>query len=175
MRKSLITPTVAGVLVMLSLAIPASANENIENQTITVPGPTITVPYKVIKNIGVGNTQMLASVNVAPKFQGLTCSAKTFPENNSSNNLNNDYLLRSDGPEVVILDVENSKWENGKSSNGTILLGSTIELWLRMGPEDVFSGGGKVTYSDLAGARLAHANGEIDNQEMREAKVRFRS
>ena len=35
------------------------------------------------------------------------------------------------------------------------------------------SGGGKVQYSNLVEARMAHAKGEIDKQEMRAAKLRF--
>lgn len=82
----------------------------------------------------------LATVQVAPEFEGQECSVRSVGGNQESEHPNNDLIVRSGSSEVVIPDVEADPGATVEGT-GTLTLGSSIAVFLRMGEDLVFSAG----------------------------------
>jgi LPXTG-motif cell wall-anchored protein len=115
-------------------SVPASAQE----QTV------FEIPLDTVVRGAPGSEHLLATEEVAPGDQGRECSVVAEGLNNESTHPNTDVLVRSGGSEVVALDVERVP-DVRTEADGTIVLGTEISAFLRLGGDGVFSGGLVVT------------------------------
>jgi LPXTG-motif cell wall-anchored protein len=116
-------------------AVPAYAQE----QT------AFEIPLDTVVRGAPGSEHLLATEQVAPDDQGRECSVVVEGLNNESTHPNTDVLVRSGGSEVVALDVERVP-DVRTEADGTIVLGTEISAFLRLGADGVFSGGLVVTF-----------------------------
>ena len=129
-RRASIALAILGVLL---LAVPVSAQSN-------------TIIIEVDGTVGgdAGEIFRVASVNVDPGMLGWLCAGTAQTANNASEHPNNDFILGSGGTSAEILD-----WEavagGITSTSGTLVLGESITVDLRLGADGVSSGGVLIT------------------------------
>jgi hypothetical protein len=125
-RKASIAFVVVGVLL---LAVPALAQSN--SILIEITGINYSAEGKIIR---------VASVDVDPGMVGWLCTGTAQTENKDSEHDDNDFILTSGSSSAEILN-----WEAAAgaiiSMSGTLVLGESITVDLRMGPDRVSSGG----------------------------------
>jgi hypothetical protein len=125
-RKASIAFVVVGVLL---LAVPALAQSN--SILIEITGINYSAEGKIIR---------VASVDVDPGMVGWLCTGTAQTGNNASEHDDNDFILTSGTSSAEILN-----WEAVAgaivSMSGTLVLGESITVDLRMGPDRVSSGG----------------------------------
>jgi LPXTG-motif cell wall-anchored protein len=102
------------------------------------------IPLDTVVRGAPASEHLLATEQVAPEDQGRECSVVVEGLNNESTHPNTDVLVRSGGSEVVALDVERVP-DVRTEADGTIVLGTEISAFLRLGADGVFSGGLVVT------------------------------
>ena len=129
MRKASIALAISGVLL---LAAPAWAQSE-----------TIVIEVAGINRGDEGDIIRVASVEVDPGMVGWLCTATAQTGNNESQNVDNDFILTSVGSSTEILDWEAVAGEITHSS-GTLVLGESITVDLRLGPRGVSSGGVRI-------------------------------
>jgi len=120
------------IMLLAVMALPAAAVDD------------IVVPVDTIVRSAEGELTELAVVAVAAEQVGAACTVSAQGENNASVHPNNDIIVSSGSDSVVLLDVE-GVGGGITSAAGDLVLGDTIVLTLRMGPDGVFSGGLTVT------------------------------
>lgn len=124
-RKASIVFVVVGVLL---LAVPALAQSN--SILIEITGINYSAEGKIIR---------VASVDVDPGMVGWFCTGTAQTENNASEHDDNDFILTSGSSSAEILN-----WEAAAgaiiSMSGSLVLGESITVDLRMGPDRVSSG-----------------------------------
>lgn len=122
-----------GVVALLVsvMALPARAVDGFE---LVIPIDT------VVRNVGVGSVTPLETVAVPEENQGELCAVSAHAENQRSVHPGNDLIVQSGSDSGVLEDVER---ESGgvTEAPGTLTLGETIVVSLRMGEDDVFSAG----------------------------------
>jgi len=120
------------VVGVLLLAVPALAQSN--SILIEIPG---------INRGDEGEIIRVASVDVDPGMFGWLCTATAQTENNASEHDDNDFILTSGSSNTEILN-----WEAVAgaivSMSGTLVLGESITVDLRIGPDRVSSGGVRI-------------------------------
>ncbi len=130
MRRASIALAILGVLL---LAVPVSAQSN-----------TIIIEVDGTVQGDAGEIFRVASVNVDPGMVGWLCAGTAQTANNASEHPNNDFILGSGGSSAEILD-----WEavaGGIASlSGTLVLGESITVDLRLGADGISSGGVIIT------------------------------
>ena len=126
MQKASIALAISGVLL---LAAPAWAQSE-----------TIVIEVAGINRGDEGDIIRVASVEVDPGMVGWLCTATAQTGNNASEHPDNDFILTSGGSSTEILDWEAVAGEITHSS-GTLVLGESITVDLRLGPRGVSSGG----------------------------------
>jgi hypothetical protein len=128
-RKASIAFVVVGVLL---LAVPALAQSN--SILIEITGINYSAEGKIIR---------VASVDVDPGMVGWLCTGTAQTENKDSEHDDNDFILTSGSSSAEILN-----WEAAAgamvSMSGTLVLGESITVDLRMGPDRVSSGGVRI-------------------------------
>ncbi|MDY7103356.1 MAG: hypothetical protein S0880_19405 [Actinomycetota bacterium] len=87
-----------------------------------------------------GSETELATVDVPAEVQGASCEGEAQADNQSSVHPNNDLIIRTGDVEAIIEDVEDEPGKNSVTA-GSVVLGETISVSLRMGVDEVFSGG----------------------------------
>jgi LPXTG-motif cell wall-anchored protein len=87
-----------------------------------------------------GSTHVAATVAVDPAHVNGSCDVSVIGENNESVHPNTDIFVAS-ANEVVAQDVERMAGNVVTPADGTLLLGDTITVRVRLGPDGVFSGG----------------------------------
>ncbi len=129
MRKASIALAVVGLLL---LAVPVLAQSN-----------TIEIEVAGINRGDEGDIFRVASVDVDPGMVGWRCTGTAQTENNASEHPDNDFILTSGSSSTEILDWEAAA---GKITNtsGTLVLGESITVDLRLGPDRVASGGVRI-------------------------------
>jgi hypothetical protein len=122
----------AAVAVFVSiLAMAASA----------APGFEVTIPVDTVVRAPEGSiTDFEPVVQVPEENQGQECSVVAHAQNQGSVHPDNDLLVTSGSSQVVIPDVE-AEPGGSVEGQGTLVLGTTIVVSLRMGPDEVFSAG----------------------------------
>jgi hypothetical protein len=129
MRKATIG---LALLAVLLIAVPAMAQTETGTIEIEVFG-TVTGRTE-------GEIVPITTEPVPEGMVGWTCSGVAAGINNESQHLNNDFIISTGGTTGEILN-----WEavSGATTpmTGTVVLGSTIDVSLRMGPSGVSSGG----------------------------------
>ncbi len=96
-----------------------------------------------------GSVTRLDQATTPSELVGLTCPVVAAAENQSSVHPGNDLIVASDGDSMVLADVERAPGAV-TPGDGTLTLGETITVSLRMGRDGVFSGGMTVTLGDCA-------------------------
>ncbi len=130
MRRASISLAILGVLL---LAVPVLAQSN-----------TILIQVDGSVSGEAGEILRVASVDVDPGMVGWLCAGTAQTENNASEHPNNDFILASGGASATILNWER---EAGAitSMSGTLVLGDSITVDLRLGPDGISSGGVLIT------------------------------
>jgi LPXTG-motif cell wall-anchored protein len=134
MRRFLGVMTFAVVAVGF-MSVPAWATED---------QPVLEIPLDTVVRGEPGSEHLLATEQVAAENVGRECDVVAEGANNESTHPDTDLLVRSGGSEVVALDVERAPGVTTEAS-GTIVLGSDVSVFVRLGPDGVFSGGLVVT------------------------------
>lgn len=131
LTKMVVSVSVAGLFVA-----------SIATMALAAPGVvmTISIDTNTIVRANEGSITQVASVDVAAEAIGQKCTAVSQAQNPGSEHPNNDFLVDSGSSQIVIPDVEAV---SGGSSNGigVLDLGSQVTVSLRMGSDEVFSGG----------------------------------
>jgi len=116
------------VVGLLLLAVPVLAQSN-----------TIEIEVAGINRGDEGDIFRVASVDVDPGMVGWRCTGTAQTENNASEHPDNDFILTSGSSSTEILDWEAAAGEITNTS-GTLVLGESITVDLRLGPDRVASG-----------------------------------
>jgi hypothetical protein len=104
-------------------------------------GFEITIPVETVVRAPEGSiTDFEPVIQVPEEYQGQECSVVAHAQNQGSVHPDNDLLVTSGSSQVVIPDVE-AEPGGSVEGEGTLVLGSTIVVSLRMGPDGVFSAG----------------------------------
>jgi hypothetical protein len=117
------------MLGVLLLAVPVAAQSN-----------TIVIEVDGIVRGDPGEIFQVAFVNVDPGMVGWLCTGTAQTENNASAHPNNDFILASGGASAEIPNWEAASGEI-VSLSGTLVLGESITVDLRLGDDGVSSGG----------------------------------
>jgi hypothetical protein len=105
------------------------------------PGFEVTIPVDTVVRAPEGSiTDFEPVVQVPEENQGQECSVVAHAQNQGSVHPDNDLLVTSGSSQVVIPDVE-AEPGGSVEGEGTLVLGTTIVVSLRMGPDEVFSAG----------------------------------
>lgn len=106
--------------------------------------PLIEIPVDTVVEGAPGSEHQVATAAVAPEDQGRECTVAAEGVNNESQHPDTDLLVRSGGGEVVVPDVEREPGAHTEAS-GTLVLGSEVTVFVRLGSDGIFSGGMVVT------------------------------
>ena len=131
-----VTFTVAAVATMGVVAGPASGQQ--------AEPPIIDIPVDTVVRGEPGTEHELATVPVDAADVGLECTVVADGTNNPSVHENTDLLVRSGDSEVTVPDVEREPGAVTEATD-TIVLGPDVAVFVRLGPDEVFSGGTVVT------------------------------
>lgn len=104
--------------------------------SLTVPNPTIVFGAP-------GSVHELGHEAVDPSNVGQTCAASITASNNESIREGSDLIVTSDGSTVTLPNVEATP-NIDIHTTATLVLGTTLVVSVRLGPEGAFSGGGAV-------------------------------
>ena len=128
MRKATIG---IALLAVLLIAIPAMAQTETDTIEIFVDG---------IVQGDEGEVIHLLTVTVPEEMVGRTCTGSAESQNNESQHIDNDFILNSGATTAEI-----PNWEAiplaTTAMSGTLVLGPTVSVDLRLGPSEVSSGG----------------------------------
>ncbi len=128
MRKATIG---LALLAVLFIAIPAMAQTGTDTIEIFVDGIVSGDPGEVIH---------LETVTVPEGMAGRTCTGVAESQNNESQHVDNDFILSSGATTAEIPNWEAVPLATTPMS-GTLVLGPTVTVDLRLGPSGVSSGG----------------------------------
>ncbi len=123
---------VAGLISIVGLALaqlPASADHG-----------TISVPIDTVVRAGQGEVVQLDSTAINPELVGATCEYEFHSTNQESVNPGNDLILSTGGTETVIPGVEDAP-DQELDVAGSVTLGETLTVSVRIGPNEIFSAG----------------------------------
>jgi hypothetical protein len=94
-------------------------------------------------------TQLTSPISVPSDAQGQDCDVTAHAQNQGSVHPDNDIIVESGSSQVVVPDVE-AVSGGSVDGQGTLTLGSSIVISLRMGPDEVFSAGFDIVIRCLA-------------------------
>ncbi len=117
------------MLGVLLLAVPVAAQSN-----------TIVIEVDGIVRGDPGEIFQVAFVNVDPGMVGWLCTGTAQTANNASAHPNNAFILASGGASIEIPDWEAAPGET-VSMSGTLVLGESTTVDLRLGDDGISSGG----------------------------------
>jgi LPXTG-motif cell wall-anchored protein len=115
-------------------AVPAWAQEQ----------AVVEIPLDTVVRGESGSEHLLATESIAPEDAGRECRVAAEGVNNESTHPNTDLVVRSGGSEVVVPDVEREPDVRTEAAE-TIVLGTDVSVFVRLGADGVFSGGLLVT------------------------------
>lgn len=102
--------------------------------------PVIEIPLDTVVRGDPGSEHELATVASDPEDVGLECDVAAEGVNNESPHPDTDLLVRSGDAEVVVPDVEREPGAVTEAAD-TITLGPDVSVFVRLGPDGIFSGG----------------------------------
>jgi hypothetical protein len=117
-------------LILMGIVAPAFA----------APGYSVVIPIDTVVRAPEGSQTALATSAVPAEAVGQVCSVVSHAANQRSIHPNNDLIVDSGASQVVLPDVE-SVPNSTVEATGPLTLGSSIEVSLLMGEDEVFSGG----------------------------------
>ena len=104
-------------------------------------GTVITVPVDTVVRGAPGSEHLVATVAVAAEDVGRQLAAwRLRASTRRPVHPNSDLLVRSGGGEVALLDVEREANVRTEAT-GTLTLGTDVSVFVRLGPDGLFSGG----------------------------------
>ncbi|MCL1595300.1 MAG: hypothetical protein M3132_13205, partial [Actinomycetia bacterium] len=120
-------PLVA-VAVLFVIGMPAALANAIE------------IPIDTVVEAGEGTTTVLSTIDTPPDLIGLSCVGVAQAINQPSVHPGNDLIVASGDGSIVLKDVER---EPGAvtTAETMLTLGPTMSVSVRMGPDEIFSGG----------------------------------
>jgi LPXTG-motif cell wall-anchored protein len=104
----------------------------------------VEIPLDTVVRGESASEHLLVTESIAPDDAGRECRVAAEGVNNESTHPNTDLLVRSGGGAVVVPDVEREADVRTEAA-GTIVLGADVSVFVRLGPDGVFSGGLVVT------------------------------
>lgn len=128
------------LLMTLILAAPALAQDS--SFTIAVEG---------VADGAEGDVIQVAEQAVDPALVGASCTVTASTENNSSVHPGNELIIATGGTEGTIPGVEEQPGQT-LTLAGSVVLGETVTVSLRFGPDGVTSGGVVLTFDCAAAA-----------------------
>lgn len=105
---------------------------------------TIIIDVQGVARGNEGDVVEVAQVSVDPALVGATCTGSLATENNSSVHPDNTLIIETGGLTAEIPNVEENPGEV-QIIDGTIVVGETITVSMRFGPDGVTSGGFLIT------------------------------
>jgi hypothetical protein len=106
--------------------------------------PSFDIPLDTVIRGDEGSEHVVETATVPEEDLGRGCEVVVAGENNDSVHPNNDIIVESGGSSVEALDVEREP-EAVTEATGTLTLGEEITVSVRLGSDEVFSGGLMVT------------------------------
>ena len=103
-------------------------------------GAEFVIPIDTVVRADEGSITLLETETTPSELVGSTCVGIAVAGNQESVHPNNDLIIASGGASVVLEDVEREP-NVVTDATGSITLGETVSVSLRMGPDEVFSGG----------------------------------
>ncbi len=128
MKKLLTTLAILSAVILLPATVSATYT------------PSISVPVNTIVRGEKGSIHKIAEVDIENEYVGMECSARATAKNQGSVHPNNNLIVKSNGTQVVINDVEREANEV-TNAEGILKLGETLLVNLELGKDKVFSGG----------------------------------
>jgi hypothetical protein len=98
------------------------------------------IPLDTVARGEEGSEHLLATEPAPAEDVGRECDVVVEGANNPSVHPNTDLLVRSGDSEVEVLDVERAS-DARTEATGTIELDTEVSVFVRFGPDEVFSGG----------------------------------
>jgi hypothetical protein len=121
------------------------SNNDSNNHTVCTPvdGASVNVPIDTIKTGDEGSVHTLATKTV----DNGTYQVKVVAENQDSVHPNSNIIVSSGDSKVVVKNVEAQAFHD-KTAKGTLKVeNGKVKVQVKLGSDDVFSGGGKVQLS----------------------------
>ena len=100
----------------------------------------IEISIDTVVTAGEGSITVLATADTPPDLIGLSCVGVAEAINQPSVHPGNDLIVASGDDSIVLEDVEREP-NAVTTAGGLLTLGPTVTVSLRMGPDEVFSGG----------------------------------
>jgi hypothetical protein len=132
--RTLAAATIGVAGVMAVSAGVVGAQESSEDVTLSYSLDTVVFAPE-------GTVQELVSTDIADDLVGQECMVTLTSENNESVHPDNDLIITSGTDEVVVPDVEAESFEI-LTADETLVLGPTLTVSVRLGPDGVLSEGG---------------------------------
>jgi hypothetical protein len=108
----------------------------------------IEIPFETVIRAEPGSVHLLATAQVPPELQGVTCPVAAVAENESSVHPGNNLIVATDGDSIVLEDVERAAGAVTVAEE-ELTFGSTITVTLVLGEDGVFSAGMTVKFCDI--------------------------
>ncbi len=124
--KRILAP-LAAMAVLFVIGVPAARAAAIE------------ISIDTVVRAGEGSITLLATTDTPPDLIGMSCVGVAEATNQPSVHPGNDLIVASGGDAIVLEDVERDPNAVTKAE-ALLTLGPTVEVSLRMGPDEVFSG-----------------------------------
>jgi len=124
----------------------------------------VVIPIDQVVRGQSGEVHLLVEVPVTADVVGLSCPVHAVSDNQQSVHPDSDLIIRSGPSEVVLEDVESEAFVQ-ITAEGSLTLAETVSVWVRLGPDRVFSGGLTVTIACSAATTTTEVSGtSVTNQ-----------
>ena len=104
----------------------------------------ISIPVDSVLRAPVNSVTLVASAPVPGEFQGTDCIAEVEVDNQESEHDGNDLIVASGGTSGVLENFETEAF-GVRTVEIPLTLGATVDVSLRMGPDEISSGGVFIT------------------------------
>lgn len=133
----------AGLACALGVIAVGAGSTAAQASDLVVPVDT------VLTGQSLGDEVLVASAAVPSELVGQTCDVQAIAVNQASIHPDNDLLIRTGSSSVVIPDVERAP-NSVTPASGSVVLGTGVDVYVRMGPSTVFSAGMDVHFDCTA-------------------------
>lgn len=124
----------------------------------------VVIPIDQVVRGQSGEEHLLVEVPLDEDMFGLSCPVHAVSDNQESVHPDSDLIIRSGASEVVLEDVESEAFVH-ITAEGNLTLAETVSVWVRLGPDRVFSGGLTVTIACSAATTTTEVSGtSVTNQ-----------
>jgi LPXTG-motif cell wall-anchored protein len=131
--------TIMGAAVLLT-GVSGIAVGNVEAGSRQQAETIITVPLDTVVRGPAGSIHLVDEQSTPAGLVGSTCPGTVTVTNQRSEHPNSDLIIASGATVVTVPDVEALAFAS-RVTNFTLTLGATIAVQVRLGPDEVFSGG----------------------------------